>query len=208
MKILAIPIGVEGAIAYVVRAPSGAWLAIDAAEEKTMRLAANAGQPDYLILTHEHYDHIAGFGMDANAFADMPLVAASVCAELLPDPVRNLSKYDRRGKVLSIRKPDILVPPEGLSLHWQGLVIEMTPAPGHSPGGILIYLEGNLFYGDTLLRDYKTVTKLPGGNRNDLAETLRRLFERYPPDTRVWPGHGPSFLLKETSFERAMNSGL
>jgi glyoxylase-like metal-dependent hydrolase (beta-lactamase superfamily II) len=65
--------------------------------------------------------------------------------------------------------------------------------PGHTPGGICIYAEGNLFTGDTLFVGDSGRTDLPGGHRPTLAESIRRLM-KLPDDTIVWPGHnyGPT----------------
>lgn len=201
-----VPVGVFGANAFVVKAPSGRWLAIDAAPPEALRRAAGGGNPDYLILTHEHFDHIAGF-RELGAFEGIPLVAAAPCAKLLPDPALNMSKYDPEGRILSVRAPDILVPAAGRTLDWQGSLVEMIPAPGHSPGGLFIHIDSNLFTGDTLLREHRTVTKLPGADRIGLKKTLQELFAHFPGDTLVWPGHGESFRLSETSVQSALGGG-
>ncbi|HHP7236195.1 MAG TPA: MBL fold metallo-hydrolase [Desulfobacterales bacterium] len=65
--------------------------------------------------------------------------------------------------------------------------------PGHTPGGICLYAEGNLFTGDTLFVGDSGRTDLPGGNRPTLGASIRRLMV-LPDDTVVWPGHdyGPT----------------
>jgi hydroxyacylglutathione hydrolase len=204
LRIQPVPIGVYGANAFVVQAPSGRWIAIDAASPAAMRQAAGGGEPDYLILTHEHFDHIAGLGV-AGAFQGVPLMAAEECAKLLSNPAQNLSKYDPEGRILSVRLPDICIPAAGREIDWQGHRIELTPAPGHSPGGLLVHADSNLFAGDTLLNGIRTVTKLPGGNRPVLKKSLAWIFGHFPGETLVWPGHGKSFRLSETSIGLALD---
>jgi glyoxylase-like metal-dependent hydrolase (beta-lactamase superfamily II) len=65
--------------------------------------------------------------------------------------------------------------------------------PGHTPGGICLYAQGNLFTGDTLFVGDSGRTDLPGGHRPTLGASIRRLMV-LPDDTVVWPGHdyGPT----------------
>ena len=65
--------------------------------------------------------------------------------------------------------------------------------PGHSPGGICLYAEGQLFTGDTLFVGDSGRTDLQGGHRPTLGASIRKLME-LPDDTIVWPGHdyGPA----------------
>jgi glyoxylase-like metal-dependent hydrolase (beta-lactamase superfamily II) len=73
------------------------------------------------------------------------------------------------------------------------ITYDILHMPGHTPGGICIYAEGNLFTGDTLFVGDSGRTDLPGGHRPTLAESIRRLM-KLPDDTIVWPGHnyGPT----------------
>jgi hydroxyacylglutathione hydrolase len=65
--------------------------------------------------------------------------------------------------------------------------------PGHTPGGICLVAEGNLFTGDTLFVGDSGRTDLPGGHRATLGASICRLME-LPDETVVWPGHdyGPA----------------
>jgi len=65
--------------------------------------------------------------------------------------------------------------------------------PGHTPGGICLYADGNLFTGDTLFVGDSGRTDLAGGHRPTLGASIRRLMQ-LPDDTVVWPGHdyGPT----------------
>jgi hydroxyacylglutathione hydrolase len=70
---------------------------------------------------------------------------------------------------------------------------EIIHTPGHSPGGICLYAQGNLFTGDTLFVGDSGRTDLPGSHRPSLGASIRRLMQLHD-DTVVWPGHnyGPS----------------
>ena len=66
--------------------------------------------------------------------------------------------------------------------------LQIIHTPGHTPGGICLYAEGNLFTGDTLFVGDSGRTDLPGGNRPTLGASIRKLMQ-LPNDTIVWPGH-------------------
>jgi hydroxyacylglutathione hydrolase len=73
------------------------------------------------------------------------------------------------------------------------ITFQIFHTPGHSPGGICLYAEGNLFTGDTLFVGDSGRTDLPGSSRPALGKSIRSLME-LPEDTVVWPGHhyGPT----------------
>ena len=199
-----VPISAFGAMSYVVKSDDGHWLAVDAAPPADLARAAGGGSPDYLVLTHEHFDHIAGF-QAPGAFADVVLVASETCGVRLGDPALNLSRYHPSSPPLSVRPPDIAVLAGGLSIGWCGHRVDFTAAPGHSPGGLLIRIAEHLFTGDTLLRHHRTVTRLPGGDRQALRLTLRHLFDHEPGNPIVWPGHGEAFRLSEASLAESLD---
>ena len=70
---------------------------------------------------------------------------------------------------------------------------EVIHTPGHTPGGICLHAQGNLFTGDTLFVGDSGRTDLAGGHRPTLGASIRRLME-LPDETVVWPGHdyGPT----------------
>ena len=75
--------------------------------------------------------------------------------------------------------------------------------PGHSQGSICLYSEerGVLFSGDTLL--FKTVgrTDVVGGDIKKMTKSIRTTLFELPPETRLFPGHGPnSTLEREIEF--------
>jgi glyoxylase-like metal-dependent hydrolase (beta-lactamase superfamily II) len=78
---------------------------------------------------------------------------------------------------------------------WQigEITFDIFHTPGHTPGGMCLYAQGNLFTGDTLFVGDSGRTDLPGGDRPTLAKSIRRLM-KLPDDTVIWPGHnyGPT----------------
>jgi glyoxylase-like metal-dependent hydrolase (beta-lactamase superfamily II) len=74
-----------------------------------------------------------------------------------------------------------------------GILLKVIHTPGHTPGGICLYAEGQLFTGDTLFVGDSGRTDLAGGHRPTLGASIRRLMQ-LPDETVVWPGHdyGPT----------------
>ena len=79
------------------------------------------------------------------------------------------------------------------SLQLGQITFQVLFTPGHTPGGLCLYAEGQLFTGDTLFVGDSGRTDLPGGHRPTLGASIRRLMQ-LPDETVVWPGHdyGPT----------------
>jgi hydroxyacylglutathione hydrolase len=71
--------------------------------------------------------------------------------------------------------------------------VEVRHTPGHTPGHCCFYLpdEGILMSGDQLFRGSVGRTDLPGGNWDDLLQSMASQVLTLSDDVRVLPGHGP-----------------
>ena len=151
----------------------------------------------YIVLTHEHYDHVGGVKTLQQRY-DARLVCSRACADGISNPRRNFSRY-LAGADYTCGPPDDTCEDLGWKLRLDGIVFDLLETPGHSPGSICIAAGATLFSGDTLIHDARTVTKLPGGDKEALARSLARIRSRCRPGTQVYPGHGDPFPLAETS---------
>ena len=70
-----------------------------------------------------------------------------------------------------------------------------TRVPGHSPAHLAYATDGCLFSGDVLFAGSVGRTDLPGASWETLLESIRSLVDAYPPETVVYPGHGPATTL-------------
>ena len=70
--------------------------------------------------------------------------------------------------------------------------IVVMHTPFHTPGSVCFYFlkEKILFSGDTLFNNSIGRSDLPGGDSSKIKESLSSLME-LPPQTVVYPGHGP-----------------
>ena len=71
----------------------------------------------------------------------------------------------------------------------------MRQVPGHSPGHLSYSADGCLFSGDVLFAGSVGRTDLPFADWDTLLESIRSLAAAYPPETVVYPGHGPATTL-------------
>ena len=97
-------------------------------------------------------------------------------------------------------KADLLLR-EGSELKLGNEVITTFHTPGHTEGSACFYVEsaGALFTGDTLYAGSCGRTDVQGGSPAKMVFTLRRLKE-LPPDTRVYPGHGPETTMGDETW--------
>ena len=183
----------------VIDPPSGCCLVVDPGDPDIRRIetALRAEQVlgcNYILLTHEHFDHIGGAARLRES-THARIVATRACAEGCRDPRKNMSHY-LNGKGIALESIDWICEERGWTIPWAGHLIEITPCPGHSPGGAVIRIEQSLFTGDSLLATGPGPTHLPGGNKAGLAAALEELHRKYPGGMTVYPGHGESFPLE------------
>ena len=72
-----------------------------------------------------------------------------------------------------------------------GISFDVLAVPGHSPAHLAYHADGCLFSGDVLFAGSVGRTDLPGSDWETLLASIRSLVDAYPPETIVYPGHGP-----------------
>ena len=125
-----------------------------------------------IVNTHTHGDHIAG-NAKLKTLTGAKIIIHALDADGYPEA-------------------DILITDEE-TLQLGEITFDVIHTPGHTPGGICLYAQGNLFTGDTLFVGDSGRTDLRGGDRPTLGKSIRRLM-KLPDDTIIWPGHnyGPT----------------
>ena len=155
---------------------------------------------DYIILTHEHFDHCWGVNYLIETFLDAKIVATQRCAEWVQTPFNYFNQmYYNSDEMYQIEHVDILVENIGCRMIWGETPIKFVKTPGHTDKGMCVEIGGSLFTGDTLL--YKTkpfLKKRYGASKTELKKSIESLYDIYSGDTNVYPGHGEPFTLRET----------
>ena len=156
---------------------------------------------EYILLTHGHGDHIGGLDAYLKKFPEVKLAAGKKEEPLLSDASLNFSE-EIAGKAVT-PKPDLFLK-DGDEIMVGGLKIRTIETPGHTPGGISLYIESEkaLFSGDTLFWQSIGRTDLPGGDMNQIVASIRNKLFNLPEDTKVYPGH---MLPTEIGYEKKHN---
>jgi hydroxyacylglutathione hydrolase len=147
--------------------------------------------PAAILNTHGHGDHIGGNAALKEAFPQAPLVIGINEAPLLTDANANLSAPF--GLPITSPPADRLVR-EGDVVEAAGIRLEVLDVPGHSPGHIVYVYRHSpclVFGGDVLFRESIGRYDFPNGNGQLLLEGIRTKLFALPPDTIIYPGHGP-----------------
>lgn len=177
---------------YLLLTPSACAL-IDAGFEPAPMIEAirdHGLEPEALVLTHAHLDHIAGVRAVRAAFPNVPILIHRAEAAWLTDSVLNLSAM--------IGMPVTAPPADRLLDDGDELILaqrrwEVRHTPGHSPGGIALWCaeERVVISGDALFAGSIGRTDFPGGDFETLEASIRAKLYSLPDDTRVFAGHGP-----------------
>lgn len=178
---------------YVVRAgeDSTEAVVVDPGYEgltPDVRLAA-------ILVTHCHWDHLGGIAALAEA-SGAPVYMPEREAQVLENP--QLFYPDQP---LRAYTPDVRLQGDE-TFEVAGLTFDVVDVPGHSPGHVAYATDGALFSGDVLFAGGVGRTDLPFADWDTLLESIRTLLDRFPPETVVYPGHGPPTTL---AAERARN---
>ncbi len=146
-------------------------------------------KPIALLLTHGHIDHITGLP-ELLSRHPVPVYLHPDDAAWAFEPQNRLPPwYNGPPSPAPVDVRDPRSPAPLVIGPWSFRVLE---TPGHSPGSVCYYLpeQALLFSGDTLFQGSIGRTDLPGGDAGTIEDSLQRL-SGLPPETRVFPGHGP-----------------
>ena len=151
--------------------------------------------PKYILNTHGHIDHICAID-EVSAVYPVPLAIHPADAFMYTDE-RAARNFGRRAPLVK-RKPDILLK-EGDVISFGTLKLEVLHTPGHTQGSVCFVSRPYcVFSGDTLFHRSIGRTDLPGGNYEQIIESIRTKLYPLEEDLAVFPGHGePTIILAE-----------
>ena len=145
--------------------------------------------PEKILLTHGHIDHAGG----ATEIAQILKVEIHGPHE---DDKFLLDSLEEQGKMFGLNSkdcsPDVWLD-EGDIVTIGKEKLETYFCPGHTPGHLIFYnLESKLaIVGDVLFCGSIGRTDLPGGNFDDLIQSVKDKLWPLGRDIEFIPGHGP-----------------
>lgn len=197
-----------GSNGYVI-AKDGEALIIDPNNFPLLQalLISQALCPKYVIITHEHCDHIAGLNQ-LRAQYSLIVISSKACSDGLQSTTANMTRmmesylyFKSNGKVLT-KYPRFTCAPADITFAdsyrftWAAHQFSLLRIPGHTPGSICIMADKTyLFTGDYFIPGEEVITRLPGGDSAAYERKGKPLLRQLPENTWVYPGHGSSFLL-------------
>ena len=157
------------------------------------RLAEKGLTLKQILITHAHIDHIGG-ALKLKRLTGAPIY-------LNENDIPLLDLMGTQAAWLGINTPDTAPPDSGL-IDGQTVGLEHYSAkvlhtPGHTQGSICLHFVplNLLIAGDTLFAGSIGRTDLPGGNYDQIIESIQSRLLNLPDDTNVIPGHGPVTLI-------------
>lgn len=163
---------------------TGASLVVDAPARASEIIKSLEGtQPEYILLTHDHYDH-TGVIVSLRARLKAPLATHEASSWQLKTP------------------PEIFLG-DGDSLKLGKLKIEVRHTPGHTPGSLCFRIGKYLFAGDTIFPGGPGHTDSPEDFREILASITGKILT-LPENTVILPGHGEGTTVKKAREEYAV----
>jgi hydroxyacylglutathione hydrolase len=143
----------------------------------------------YIINTHSHVDHTMGN------------------AEMVKKTGAKIIIHEEDAPFLTRTPSDLLMmfrakpsPPADIQVKEGDIIqvgkvgLKVIHTPGHSPGGMSLYINGKVFTGDSLFVGSVGRTDFPGSSWEVLEASIRNKLYVLPGDTIVYPGHnyGPT----------------
>ncbi len=136
------------------------------------------------LVTHYHPDHCGGsmFGLTVEGLPE--LLALNPCKS-------HVHRKEAEGviKVTGLSPSDLVEHDSGDRVDVGAISVELLHTPGHTPGSLCFRLKSALVAGDTLFLQGCGRVDLPGGDPDEMYETLTTRLSSLSDDVVLYPGH-------------------
>jgi glyoxylase-like metal-dependent hydrolase (beta-lactamase superfamily II) len=173
----------------VLNEENGSCIVIDPGSEDSsvIEQSIEGKNVDFIFLTHEHFDHIWCADKIRKKY-NAKLCCSFDTAGAITNRKKNMSVFFNQVG-FELNPCDIILIDEQF-INWKGIQIEIIYTPGHTNGCICIKINNNLFTGDTVIKGVTTVTKLPGGDKDKLKNSMDKLMQKELYMLNLYCGHG------------------
>jgi len=201
MKIITLPVGLydtncyiafdESARRAVVIDPGGDF------EKIVTALTKNDLVLDKILLTHGHWDHI--WAVDKLMQEGVEFIMHSADLPYLTHELNKPMAFPQMTAQPLKSMPTRFVE-DGDVVECDGFELEVLHTPGHTPGSICYIGEGAMFTGDFLFAGSIGRYDFPGGDKESMYASLRKLAA-VDGDYAVYPGHNAASTLAREKGE-------
>jgi len=146
--------------------------------------------PIMVLLTHGHFDHMMGCGILTKKW-DIPIYMNTVDIS----QINRATSYGAYfGYIFDTPASEPVHLKDGDVITFGESSLKVRHTPGHSRGGVIYYNEKEHYVltGDSLFAGSIGRTDLPEGDYDILMCSLKDIIMTLPPETDVYPGHGPA----------------
>lgn len=164
--------------------------------------------PEWILLTHEHCDHMLGLEALRAKYPEAVVLCSADCDAGIQN--RRLNMSSMMEVYLTFQgKPDSGYPrftcapadrtfDTEYNFTWRGHTLRLTPLPGHTPGSTCIrWDEDTLFTGDYLIPGELVITRLPGGDTETYERVAKPWLAALEPGLKICPGHRDPYILTQ-----------
>lgn len=181
-------VGQMAVFAYLVGdEQSGDAVVIDPADETDglIQAAEKRGvKIRFIVNTHGHVDHTGG-NLEMKEKTGAPIIIHEDDADMLVStPAAMLRMFGAKQSPPADRTVR-----DGDFIEIGGVKLQVIHTPGHSPGSMVLLLDGYAFTGDTLFVEAVGRSDLPGGSERVMFESIQQRICTLPDETVVLPGH-------------------
>ena len=148
-----------------------------------------------ILVTHAHIDHVGG------ALRLKRLTGAPIFLNENDLPL--LAMMSEQADWIGVPTPETAPPDgtltDGATVGLEHYAAQVLHTPGHTQGSICLHFAPLklLIAGDTLFAGSIGRTDLPGGNFDQIIDSIHARVLTLPDETRVLPGHGPLTTIGE-----------
>lgn len=148
----------------------------------------------HAFVTHTHPDHVGG------GFAGMEIDGVT---ELLEKCKAKVVVHKAEAEFLKgLSSSDMIKSDNGDKVDVGGVEIQLMHTPGHTPGSQCFLVDNRVIAGDTLFIDACGRVDFPGGNPEQMYNSLTQKLMALPDDTILFPGHNYAALPHATIGEQ------
>ena len=187
VKIERLELGPWGTNAYIVVCrKTGDSVIVDApAEADTIMDRLQGTNPRYILLTHNHMDHLGALA-ELRTQLKIPVAVHASDTGNLPSP------------------PEMLLNDSDI-ISCGNISLQVLHTPGHTPGSLCFKVGKYLLAGDTIFPGGPGKTGSPS-NFSQIMKSITEKIFTLADDTQIYPGHGDATVLKKEKEEFAVFS--